>query len=120
MRNIFLVSAMLFAAGAVLAPWTHILLWVALTALVTCWNFYDLAKAVQHVLPASIPEGDRKGEAVTAIVKKRVLLRSQIRLFITGIFVYIALVVFHASPFALAAGFTVPVIVIPVTLLALR
>ena len=117
MRNIFLVSAVLLIMGAILAPVTQEPLWLALTALVTCWNFYDLSRIVQRVLPASIPGKDKRGQAVAAIVKKRVLVRSQIRLFITGIFVYIALVVFHAGPFSLAAGFAVPVIVITVTLL---
>ena len=45
------------------------------------------------------------------------LLRSNLRLFITGFFVYTALVAFRASPFALAAGLSAAVLILPVLFL---
>ena len=117
MRNILCVSLALAAAGIVLLPFTDEGVWIALASLLTSWNFYDIARSVQKAMPASIQAGDSRGAAAAAIVKKRVLLRSQIRLFLSAVFLYAALVVFHASPFSLAAGFSVSVIVIPFSLL---
>ncbi len=81
------------------------------------WNFYTLALFIQQVLPASIPGDDKNGLSRARIVKKGLLIRSQLRLFITGIFVYIALVFFQASPAALAAGLSTAMIIIPVSLI---
>ena len=81
------------------------------------WNFYTLALFIQKVLPASIPQGDKNGAVQARIVKKGLLIRTQLRLFITGIFVYIALVFFQAGPVALAAGLSSAMIIIPVSLI---
>ncbi len=117
MRNILCVSLTLVACGFALLPFTCEGVWIALASILTSWNFYDIARFVQKIMPASIPIEDGRSTAVAAIVKKRVLLRSQIRLFLSAVFIYVALVVFHASPFSLAAGFSVSVIVIPFSLL---
>ena len=117
MRNILCVSFVLTAGGLVLLPFTEEGMWIAVTSILTAWNFYDIARSVQKIMPASIPSEDSRGSAASAIVKKRVLLRSQIRLFLCAVFIYVLLVVFHASPFSLAAGFSVSVIVIPFSLL---
>lgn len=81
------------------------------------WNFYTLALFIQHALPASIPGDDRNGNSRARIVKKGLLVRTQLRLFITGIFVYTALVFFQASPIALAVGLSTAMIIIPVSLI---
>ena len=81
------------------------------------WNFYTLALFIQRVLPASMPERDKDGSSQARIVKKGLLIRTQLRLFITGIFVYIALVFFQAGPVALAVGLSSALIIIPVSLI---
>ena len=118
LRNIFLLSLFFFSLGIVLLPVTGFFFWTGLSALITCCRFYDLIKIVQQFLPSSLPQGDSRGQMTAQIVKKRVLLRGQFKLFFFAIFVYVALVVFHANPFALALGFSVSVIVIPFSLLA--
>ncbi len=118
LRNVLIFSSVLFLLGAVLLPLTGFFFWTGLSALITCCSFYDLIKTVQQIFPSSVSEDDSRGRAAAQIVKKRVLLRSQIKLFIFAFFVYIALVGFHASPFALALGFSVSVFVIPISLLA--
>lgn len=116
-RNLFLFSVILFAVGTALLPWCGDVFWCAVMSVLSFWNFYTLALFVQHVLPASMPDEDKNGLSRARIVKKGLLIRSQLRLFITGIFVYIALVFFQASPAALAAGLSTAMIIIPVSLI---
>ena len=116
-RNLFLFSVILFAAGLVFLPWCGAVFWFAVMSVLSFWNFYTLALFIQQVLPASIPGDDKNGLSRARIVKKGLLIRSQLRLFITGIFVYIALVFFQASPAALAAGLSTAMIIIPVSLI---
>ena len=58
------------------------------------------------------------GASRARIVKKGLLIRSQLRLFIPGFFVYIALVFFQANPIALAVGLSSALIIIPVSLIS--
>ncbi len=64
-----------------------------------------------------MPEADKNGAGRARIVKKGLLIRTQLRLFITGIFVYTALVFFQASPIALAVGLSTAMIIIPISLI---
>ena len=116
-RNLFFFSLGLLITGIAALPWGTHLFWVGVMAMLSFWNFYTLALFIQRALPAVIPEEDKRGEASSRIVKKGLLIRTQLRLFITGIFVYIALVVFQASPAALAAGLSSAIIVIPASLI---
>ncbi len=116
-RNLFFFSGLLFLVGLVVLPWFPPLFWSGVMAVLSFWNFYTLALFIQQTLPASIPEEDRNGSSRARIVKKGLLLRTQLRLFITGFFVYIALVVFQASPAALAAGLSSAIVIIPVSLI---
>ena len=115
-RNLFFCSAIIFSAGAVGLPWNDFFFWTGTASFLSCWNFYTLALFIQQAVPASIPAADRYGEASARVVKKGLLLRSQLRLCITGFLVYIAVVVFQASPAALAAGLSATVVIIPVSL----
>ena len=116
-RNLFFFSLLLFALGLALLPWLPHIFWSGVMAVLSFWNFYTLSLFIQRALPAVIPEEDKRGEARGRIVKKGLLIRTQLRLFITGIFVYIALVVFQASPAALAAGLSSAIIIIPASLI---
>ena len=107
-RNFFLFSAMLFLAGIMLLPATDAMFWCGGASLLSFWNFYIL-----HAIPSSIPEEDKRGAARASIVKKGLLLRTQLRLFITGILVYVSLVFFQASPVALGAGFAMILVILP-------
>ena len=71
-------------------------------------------------MPAAIPDGDKNGLATARVVKKGLLLRTYLRLFLTGFFVYLALVQFQASPVALAAGLSASVTIIPLSLIFRR
>ncbi len=117
LRNIFLLSSGLFAIGLIVLPLTGFFFWCGLSALLTCCSFYDLIRIVQRFFPLSAGGNDSQGQKSAQIVKKRVLIRSQFKLFIFAIFVYVALVGFHANPFALASGFSVSVIIIAFSLL---
>lgn len=116
-RNLFLFSLLLFVTGIVALAWGPSLFWCGVMSMLSFWNFYTLALFIQQVLPASIPQEDKNGLSRARIVKKGLLIRTQLRLFITGIFVYIALVFFQASPGALAAGLSTAMIIIPVSLI---
>ena len=116
-RNLFLFSLLFFVAGMLSLAWGRFLFWGGVMAMLSFWNFYTLALFIQQALPASIPEDDKNGFSRARIVKKGLLIRTQLRLFITGIFVYIALVFFQASPGALAVGLSTAMIIIPVSLI---
>ena len=119
-RNLLIFSGLFFLFGAALVPWSKEGFWAGVAALLSAWNFYTLALFIQHALPAVIPESDKKGMATARIVKKGLLLRTYLRLFLTGFFVYLALVQFQASPVALAAGLSASVTIIPLSLIFRR
>ena len=115
-RNLLIFSVLFFALGLALLPWTEDGMWAGIAALLSAWNFYTLARFIQYAMPAAMPETDRRGAATARVVKKGLLLRTYLRLFITGFFVYVALVQFQASPAALAAGLSAAVTIIPLSL----
>ena len=119
-RNRLIFSGLFFLFGAALVPWSMEGFWAGVAAVLSAWNFYTLALFIQHALPAVIPESDKKGMATARIVKKGLLLRTYLRLFLTGFFVYLALVQFQASPVALAAGLSASVTIIPLSLIFRR
>ena len=119
-RNLLIFSALFFILGAVLVPWSDQIFWAAAAAVLSSWNFYTLALFIQHAMQAVIPEGDRNGLATARVVKKGRLLRTYLRLFLTGFFVYVALVQFQVSPIALAVGFSASVTIIPLSLIFRR
>ena len=120
MRNLLIFSAVFLLLGMALVPWSLQLFWAGVAAALSVWNFYTLALFVQHAMPAVIPESDKKGLATARVVKKGLLLRTYLRLFLTGFFVYFALVQFQASPIALAAGLSASVTIIPLSLIFRR
>ena len=119
-RNLLIFSAIFLILGAVLVPWADQVFWAAAAAVLSSWNFYTLALFIQHAMPAVIPKGDRNGLATARVVKKGLLLRTYLRLFITGFFVYVALVQLQVSPIALAVGFSASVTIIPLSLIFRR
>lgn len=116
MRNLLIFSVLFFVLGLALLPWTEDAVWAGVAALLSAWNFYTLARFIQCSMPAVMPVDDRRGTATARVVKKGLLLRTYLRLFITGLFVYGALVQFQVSPAALAAGLSAAVTVIPLSL----
>lgn len=119
-RNLLMFSALFFLLGTALVPWTMQGFWAGTAAVLSAWNFYTLALFIQHSIPAVIPQSDKRGERTARIVKKGLLLRTYLRLFLTGFFVYLALVQFQASPAALAAGLSASVTIIPLSLIFRR
>ena len=119
-RNLLIFSALFLVFGMALVPWTLQVFWAGITAVLSAWNFYTLALFVQHAMPAVIPESDKNGLATARVVEKGLHLRTYLRLFLTGFFVYFALVQFQASPIALAAGLSASVTIIPLSLIFRR
>ncbi len=119
-RDLLIFSAIFFAAGVILFSWTSHVFWAGTAAVLSCWNFYTLARCIQHSLPAAIPAEDKRGASTARHVKKGLRLQTYLRLFITGFFVYLALVQFQVSPIALAAGLSVPVTITPLSLIFRR
>ena len=120
MRNILIFSVAFLLAGTALFPWTDQVFWAGAMAVLFCWNFYTISLFVQEALPLSIPEEDRRGASTARVVKKGLLWRSQFRLCITGIFVYMWLVLFQADAVSLLAGLTAAVAMIPISLIIRR
>ena len=119
-RNLLIFSALFLVLGMALVPWSLQIFWAGVAAVLSAWNFYTLALFVQHTMPAVIPESDKKGLATARVVKKGLHLRTYLRLFLTGFFMYCALVQFQASPIALAAGLSASVTIIPLSLIFRR
>ena len=119
-RNLLIFSGIFLLLGAGLVPWSDQVFWAGVAAVLSAWNFYTLALFIQHAMPAVIPEGDKNGLATARGVKKGLLLRTYLRLFLTGFFVYVALVQFQVSPAALAAGLSASVTIIPLSLIFRR
>ena len=115
-RTLMLLAAALLAVGTALLPLMTWPFWLGVGALLSAWNFYHLALFVLRTFPSSFPAGSKGGASSPAARRLLVgqVLRSNLRLFITGFFVYMALVVFHANPFALAAGLSAAVLILPV------
>ncbi len=117
MRNLFCLSCTLFLAGVLLLPMVNTVFWMGAMALLSTWNFYTLARFIQKALPAFFPPDDKNGVKTAHIVKKSLRLRAVLRLFITGILLYICLTTFHADPVALAAGLSVSIVIVPIYLM---
>ena len=119
-RNLLIFSGIFLFQGAALLPWTTQVAWAGVSSVLSAWNFFTLALFIQHAMPAVIPEGDKNGLSTARVVKKGLLLRTYLRLFLTGFFVYVALVQFQASPASLAAGLSASVTIIPLSLIFRR
>lgn len=117
-RSLFLAAAALLALGALALPLARWPFWLGAGAALSAWNFYSLAFFVQRAFPR--PTAEDPDPAASRALLLGQLLRSNLRLFITGILVYMALVVFRANPFALVAGLSAAVLMIPALLLIRR
>ncbi len=73
------------------------LVWFGLAMLLSAWNFYGLARFVYR----SVVSGWQ------AMMLVRLLFGTQLRLLLTGVFVYVAIVYFEAPLFALVCGLTI-------------
>ena len=117
-RVLILLAAALLAAGIALFPLAAWPFWLGVGAALSAWNFYSLALFVQHAFPSG-NEGGAASSAARRLLLGQ-LLRANLRLSITGFFVYTAFVAFRASPFALAAGLSAAVLILPVLFLFRR
>ncbi len=86
--------------------------WIFLGNILTFWNFFFLAIFIQKIFNSN--------KLNINFTRKFILIQiliSNLRLFITGILMYSALVLWNANPFALAIGLSIPLITIPFLLL---
>lgn len=103
-------AALSFAAGLAALPWTAVPFWFGISALLSAWNFSGMAFFIQGSFAgAGVPDARK--------ISGLQILFSNLRLFITGIFLYYALVVWRANPVAVAAGLSLAVLCIPAVLL---
>lgn len=117
-RALILLAAALLAAGLVLSPLVTWPWWLGVGSALSAWNFYSLARFVLCAFPSGNEGAGTSGAARRLLFGQ--VLRSNLRLFITGFFVYMALVAFRANPFALAAGLSAAVLVLPALFLIRR
>ena len=96
MRNELLFSVTLLLLGVCLLPLTSWLLWFAAGALLIAWNFYGLARFIQGLTLSTYSR--------TLLVS--LLVRSNLRLVLSALFLYGILVWFEASAWAVTAGIT--------------
>jgi len=108
MRNELLFSVPLLLLGLCLLPLTSWLLWFAAGALLIAWNFYGLARFIQGLSLSAYSQ--------TLLIG--LLVRSNLRLVLSALFLYGVLVWFEASVWAIVAGITVAMGLLAVTSLA--
>lgn len=103
-RRVLLCSLMvgtLCSLGG-LAGWQKntALLWFGLFALFSTWNFWGIANFINKALSAGWSTN----------IQVRLFLGFQLRLFLTGIFVYIALVHWYAPLYSVLGGLSVSLV----------
>ena len=96
MRNEALFAVPLLLLGICLLPLTSWLVWFAAGALLVAWNFYGLARFIQGLSLSAYSQ--------TLLIG--MLVRSNLRLVLSALFLYGALVWFEASVWAVVAGIT--------------
>ena len=106
MRNELLFSVSLLILGICLLPLTSWLLWFSAGALLIAWNFYGLARFIQGI-----------SLTYSQSLLIRMLVRSNLRLVFSAVFLYGIFVWFEASVWAVVAGITGAVTLLAVTAL---
>ena len=106
-----LLVFLLFGLGLMSLPVNAWLFWLSCGAILSFWNFFFLAYFIQKMF--NINEITHK--ITTSFVAKQIII-SNLRLFITGIFLYALLVTWNADPFALIIGLAIPLAMIPILL----
>jgi len=96
MRNEVIFSVTLLILGICLLPLTSWLLWFAAGALLIAWNFYGLARFIQGLSLSAYSQALLIG----------MLVRSNLRLVLSAVFLYGILVWCEASVWAVVAGIT--------------
>lgn len=104
-RRGVLATALAFCIGIPLAFFSPFLFWFGVGSLLAVWNFCALTRWVAKILPSGWSSG-----TLTAL-----LVHTNIRLFITGICLYISIVSCKAPVLALLTGLTVIVFDVTVT-----
>jgi len=108
MRNEALFAVSLLLLGICLLPLTAWLVWCAAGALLIAWNFYGLARFIQGLSLSAYSQALFMG----------MLVRSQLRLALSAVFLYGILVWCEASVWAVTAGITGAMGLLAVTSLA--
>ena len=106
-----LIIFLLFSFGLATIPITTWLFWLSCGATLSFWNFFSLAYFIQKMFNIN-----RINKKITQSFMIKQIIVSNLRLFITGIFLYTFLVVWNADPFALIIGLSVPLAMIPILL----
>ncbi len=103
---------LLFSFGLMALPLDAWLFWLSCGALLSFWNFFFLAYFVQNMFSYNVIDAKNTRNFMI----KQIFL-SNLRLFITGFFLYAFLVMWSADPFALIIGLSIPLAMIPVLLI---
>jgi len=106
-----LIVCVLFCSSLVILPVNSWLFWLSCGAILSFWNFFFLAYFVQKMFDTN-GIGNKPPQA---FMVKQIII-SNLRLCITGIFLYTFLVVWNADPFALIIGLSVSIAIIPILL----
>lgn len=107
---ILLILLFLAAMGTLFI--SDFFLWIFFGGLLSFWNFFFLAIFIQKYFNSKL-----LGTNVDKFLPFGQILISNLRLFLTGILLYIFLVHWNANPIALLIGLSIPVATIPIILI---
>ncbi len=107
-RTLILLAALLLALGLAFLPLASWPFWLGAGAVFAAWNFFSMAHFIQRFFFHAAAT-----QAGTKNLMAGQIIRANLRLFITGIFLYTALMHWGANPFALVAGLSLAVLTIP-------
>lgn len=91
---------------------TRFFFWIFLGGILSFWNFFFLALFIQKYFNSKM-----LGTNMDKFLPYGQILVSNLRLFLTGILLYVFLVQWNANPIALLIGLSVPVATIPILLI---
>ena len=112
--NGFLVC-LLFSIGLIIMPVTPWLFWLSCGALLSFWNFFFLAYFVQKMF-----NFNKINTNMTRSFMLKQVFISNLRLCITGIFLYTFTIIWKVNPFALVIGLTIPLAMIPILVVTMQ
>ncbi len=102
------LSLALLLFGCVLLPWVSWPLWLGVGAGLSAWNFLSMAFFVQAAFRRAAP-----GRNISRKLLWTQILGTNLRLFISGILIYVLWVIFSANLLALMLGLSLTVLLIP-------
>ncbi len=112
-NTIFIFFGILFSL--IFFSVTNWFFWLFISAALGLWNFIFLSISIQKIINFNMINSKNYRNA-----KMKQFFLFNLRLFISGIFLYICLVHWNANPFSLALGLAIPLFSVPILLIVFR